>query len=64
MPNNLAVLQKREEVNNWEALEVSLLRLDFLSEREAASFRDSSPVFQLTALTEKFQVFFKFLITA
>lgn len=62
MPNNLAVLQKREEVrNDWEALEVSLVGLDFLSEREVVNFRDLSSVFLLAAPTVKPLVFF-FLI--
>lgn len=52
MPNNLAVLQKREEVrNDWEALEVSLVGLGSLSEREVVNIRDLSSVFPLAAST-------------
>lgn len=59
MPNNLAVLQKREEVrNDWEALEVSLVGLGFLSEREVVNIRDLSSVFPLAASTVKLLGFF------
>lgn len=54
MPNNLAVLQKREAVrNDWEALEICLVGLGFLSEREVVNFRDLSSVSQLAASTVK-----------